>query len=884
VTASRLQRLRRLSAQEVRWRVRSGVHTTAERARARFATPRWNREDLWRVLDQRTLAAISHRLLRRRDWLAVHDALACVVNRRQTRFALDPRTAALLRERVRARWPDARADAAGRAEQILAGVYDLLGYRDVAVMGGDGRIDWHADAVHGRRAPRVFYADVPYLDAAIGDHKVIWELNRHQHWLRLGRAALLTGDARYSREICMQLQGWLAANPPLTGINWASMLEIAFRTISWTWAAHCLLGIGLSAGATANRQPPTADDEYGPGEGNAPWLVDMLIGLDCQLTHVERHLSYYFSPNTHLTGEALALYVVGTAFPELAASARWVQTGRRILLDEIERQILNDGGHVERSTHYQRYTLDFYLLAARTARVAGDEKPAERFEEAASRLAGFTRTMADDSGQLPVIGDDDGGMLWPLTGRACADVRDSLAVAAVLLERHELAPWGTTEEVFWLLGPDAAALPPAARSVQTTRSLLLRDTGYFVARAGDGSHAVLDGGAHGYLNGGHAHADALSLTLTVDGQPLFIDPGTSTYTMDTSLRDRMRSSQSHNTVTLDGRSQSVPAGPFHWRSSVDARITASRSNPSFDWVEATHDGYAPARHRRTIVRSSDAGWLIVDAIGGEGRHHAAAHWHFDPAWHVTSDDGRFRCMRAGAGTVWLLSTGGETALFRGDAATGLGWYAPVYGLLIPTSTMRIAANVELPFSLVTWVGPASLFHSPYVRTAPAAGTADAATVVEILDGSRYALFMVRPAGASAPGTACLAGDCETDAVLLHYLEEDGQLRSLSLVGGMHCITTRDGWPSVAADMPIRDLHIAVKGNAIDLFSFEPPRQLTLHGTGRFTTVRLNGGDLPLSSKAMPDTLLIRDSDWPVFSIGKADGSAAANSGAAFARE
>ena len=49
-----------------------------------------------------------------------------------------------------------------------------------------------------------------------------------------------------------------------------------------------------------------------------PWLVDMLIALDRQLTHVERHLSYYFSPNTHLTGEALALYVVGTALPELA--------------------------------------------------------------------------------------------------------------------------------------------------------------------------------------------------------------------------------------------------------------------------------------------------------------------------------------------------------------------------------------------------------------------------------------------------------------------------------------------------------------------------------------------------------------------------------------
>ena len=34
--------------------------------------------------------------------------------------------------------------------------------------------------------------------------------------------------------------------------------------------------------------------------------------------HIERYPSYYFSPNTHLTGEALSLYVVGTALPRMA--------------------------------------------------------------------------------------------------------------------------------------------------------------------------------------------------------------------------------------------------------------------------------------------------------------------------------------------------------------------------------------------------------------------------------------------------------------------------------------------------------------------------------------------------------------------------------------
>ena len=170
---------------------------------------------------------------------------------------------------------------------------------------------------------------MPYLEPACGDHKIIWELNRHQHWLALGRAAWLTGDPRYRARFLAELASWRDANPPLIGVNWASMLELAFRSISWLWAIHLFADGG-------------ADDAW-------PWLVDLLVGLDRQLSQIERNLSYYFSPNTHLTGEALALYVAGRVLPELAASARRADTGRRVLLREIDRQIAGDGGHCERS-------------------------------------------------------------------------------------------------------------------------------------------------------------------------------------------------------------------------------------------------------------------------------------------------------------------------------------------------------------------------------------------------------------------------------------------------------------------------------------------------------------------------------------------------------
>ena len=326
-----LKRVGAMTAGEIAYRTRQAARTAAQRMSSRVRPARWNRHHLYDVLADGILDLDSGDPADR--WLVAQHELRRHIGARNTRFVLDPRGAGELRAAVRGRWPSAASAAATRANRILSGEYDLLGYRGL-VFGGESGVDWHYDPVHVRRAPLTFWADVPYLDSAIGDHKIIWELNRQQHWLQLGRALWLTQDVRYRDAIIAQLASWLSVNPPLTGINWASMLEIGLRSISWVWGLHFLLG---DKSQTPNPEAQSLEPE-------APWLVDMLVGLDKQLTHVEHNLSTYFSPNTHLTGEALALYVVGVALPEMAASRRWTETGRRILLAEIDPPIRRGGG------------------------------------------------------------------------------------------------------------------------------------------------------------------------------------------------------------------------------------------------------------------------------------------------------------------------------------------------------------------------------------------------------------------------------------------------------------------------------------------------------------------------------------------------------------
>jgi uncharacterized heparinase superfamily protein len=670
---------RRLSAmdrEELRFRAATTLRREASRLAFSRRRPVWRREDLAAALragDPVMAPAVA--ALKQGDWAGAHHVLMRHFTTRLPRFVIAPSSRESLGAALRTSFPTAAVDAADRAGRAIAGQFDLLGYRSLS-FSAPGGIDWHLDPVHNRRAPDLFWSRVPFLDPATGDHKIIWELNRHQYWIQLGRAYWLSGDRRYRAAFIDHLASWMMENPPLAGVNWASMLELAFRSISWMWALHLF-----------------ADTDC---EDDTPWTVDLLLGLDRQLRLVEQNLSRYFSPNTHLLGEALALYVAGRALPELDRAAVWERTGRQILVDEINSQIRPDGGHVEGSTHYHRYALDFYLLALAIASETGD-RGAGHFAGAVRRLARYARTMANDAGKLPMIGDDDGGALFSVSGADLSDVSGSLQIAALLLAEPDLSIGAPAEEALWMTGK-----LPYAPAVRPCPSKALVHSGYYVSRSDRGDHLTFDAGPHGFLNGGHAHADALSITLSVRGRPLLIDPGTACYTIDPAMRDRFRSSRAHNTLTLDDRSQSIPDGPFHWKSTAQSRVHDWRTENTFDYVEASHDGYAPLVHHRAVL-SRPGVWIVVDRLRGAGAPTADAHWHLDPIWSASlaGRNGVVRLDHPDGAVVWLLALDAVCEIFRGSQTPSLGWSAPVYGRLEPATTVRIRKQEDSPFTIVT---------------------------------------------------------------------------------------------------------------------------------------------------------------------------------------
>lgn len=533
----------------------------------------------------------------------------------QPRFfpAFDAKDLAL--SEFRRRWPNAESEIVAAADRIAEGTFDLLGLRELKL---GNKIDWHLEPLSGKRTPLCHWSQLNYLDSAVaGDKKITWELNRHQYFLTLGRAYWLTGDERYAEVFVSHVTSWMDENPPKLGINWASSLEVAFRSIAWLWALRFFA------------ESPSV---------SADVVLRMLKFLYLHASHLETYLSTYFSPNTHLTGEALGLFYIGLLLPEFQDARRWRDLGLEILVSQLPRHVQSDGVYFEQSSYYHRYTADFYIHLAILLQENQLKCPPE-LEPKLELLLDHLMYITRPDGTTPFLGDDDGGRLVFLDQRPANDFRSVLATGAALFYRpdYKFVAGEATEETLWLLGPEGlrafdkvAAAPPAKQSVA------FDDGGYYVLRDGwspTANYLLFDCGPHGMANCGHAHADALAIELAANGRTLLVDPGTFTYTGGKEMRDWFRSSMAHNTVTVDRQSSSTPADTFSWKTKTSCERLAWIEHHRFTYVSGRHNGYEqiakPGTHTRSILFLKHDYWLLCDRLELTGKHQIDQWFHFD---------------------------------------------------------------------------------------------------------------------------------------------------------------------------------------------------------------------------------------------------------------
>lgn len=507
----------------------------------------------------------------------------------------------------------------GAAAGILEGRIDLLGYSAIEI-GLD--IDWHREPLSGKHSPLKHWKEFDELGSdEVGNKKVIWELNRHQHFFTLGVAYVLTNDERFGDAFARHLDSWMDQNPPAMGINWSSSLEAAFRSMSWLWAFHLFRDC----------------DAFTPELFKRALKFLYLHGR-----HIEQYLSTYYSPNTHLTGEAIALYYLGTQLRVLNCAEDWRRLGEDILFNEITKQVHPDGVYFEQSTWYQRYTADIYAHFVTLRSLDRDANADLRTPELSGRLEKCFENMlhvTSPDGSTPLIGDDDGGRLLPLTFASSDDFRGTLALGASIFERRDMkfvAGDASDGEMFWLLGENAVR---AYRSMLTEEpdaaSLGFVDGGYFTMRDGwdkTDNTLLVDCGEVGSLAGGHGHADTLAIAVSIHGRQVLVDSGTYTYHDPSEMRNRFRLTNAHNTLVVDGQPSSEPGSSFGWRTKANASLDTWISEGRFDLFSGSHDGYCrlsdPVIHRREILFLKNDYWIIRDIAEAKETHDYTLNFHY----------------------------------------------------------------------------------------------------------------------------------------------------------------------------------------------------------------------------------------------------------------
>ncbi|AGA89834.1 hypothetical protein Thimo_1018 [Thioflavicoccus mobilis 8321] len=317
-----------------------------------------------------------------------------------------------------------------------------------------------------------------------------------------------------------------------------------------------------------------------------PLSAEARWSLAVQARWLIRRLEWHLLGN-HLFANAKALLFAGSVFAGPEAE-RWLARGEAILARQMPEQILPDGGHFELSTMYHALALEDMLDLVNLARTRGGTAP----ELAVSGMLRWLAAMCHPDGQIAFFNDAAFGVA---------------PVPAALIAYAER------------LGFSAPAEPGPLTWHE--------DTGY--ARLAAGPAVLLADLARigpEYLPG-HAHADTLSFELSLYGQRVIVNGGTSVYGYGPE-RSRQRGTAAHSTATVAGADSSEVWGGFRVARRAypfDLRVTEDPDGA----LSATgaHDGYrrlpgAPVHRRdwRLTARGLSVSDSVNPAASAEARY------------------------------------------------------------------------------------------------------------------------------------------------------------------------------------------------------------------------------------------------------------------------
>lgn len=330
--------------------------------------------------------------------------------------------------------------------------------------------------------------------------------------------------------------------------------------------------------------------------GEPAFREAMLGSMGDQAETLARSLEVRLQAN-HLLSNLLSVVWAGILL-DCPEAIRWRSLSDR-LLGELDAQVLPDGGHEERSPMYHALLLENVLDLLNLCRGAGERVPrglSEGLAVTAVRMLAALDVWTHPDGHIALFADSG---------------RDIAAEPASLRDY-------------------ADRLGIRVAKDEAPRATLLPQTGYL--KLSTSRHCLIAsvGGPSPAHQPGHAHCDALSFELSVDGRRVLSDTGNYEYRPGP-RRERARSTASHATIMIDGEEQAEIWSAHRVGGRPEVRVTAWDGEGR---AEATCRGWrrgAPV-HRRGY-RVDEAGVEIEDRIEGDACE-LVSRWPLAAGWRV----------------------------------------------------------------------------------------------------------------------------------------------------------------------------------------------------------------------------------------------------------
>lgn len=525
------------------------------------------------------------------------------------------------------------------------------------------KIDWYRDYSTNMQCPKVPLGKTNYRHPdEVGNIMYTWWLNRHQHLMPVACAYYATGKETYAEEICAQINSWCSESPYPYGPGWMTAIEAGVRLLTWAWLYRFLMARGRPAACT---------DEF---------MKRWFITIRQHMRFIDTRWARYSSANNHTFAEAAGIHAAASTWPGLCDEESMLSRAQDYLTKECVHQISHDGVHQELALSYHAFVLELLVSVS-----ALDEHIEDICGREMQLMAEMLYAVIHKTEEPPCFGDSDDAVATGILPRNAA-YYSCVSGAVHAREVASLSQEKTvTSPLFWYCGHNKPAHPEAADGDYADGGIVVWNT---KLNTHDVKALYNVGGLGLPPLAAHGHADALSLTLHIDGEPVLIDPGTYAYHTEPEWRDYFRSTRAHNTLRINDAEQSSMNGPFLWAHTYRTSVRHAVATPDQLDVVARHNGYVSrfgVIHRRALSWHPGLQKLIIqDELIGNGDYSIELFFHVHPKRTVTQRTGNtVRIEGTGYYVDITFSDHLTLQVANGEDNPIIGWYSPRFGEKIP---------------------------------------------------------------------------------------------------------------------------------------------------------------------------------------------------------